>query len=122
MSTTYTADHTDALTAVADAGAPVAFTLAGQGAYDPATDTTAPGDDVVITGSAIEKKGSLIRYQALGLVIAKARTLFFVPTTLGDLPPLSAIVVWGGVSYVVKDVQPIAPNGDAIAATVVIAV
>jgi hypothetical protein len=121
MTTTYAADHTDALADVSASGASVTFTLTQQGVYDEATDTTPlPVADVLVTGSAIETKGSLFAYQALNLVAAKARTLFFVPTTYGEVPALDSLVDWGGVTYAVKNVRPIAPNGDAIAATVVV--
>lgn len=120
MTTSYAPDHASALADVKDAGIAVTFTLTGQGTYNPATDTTTPGPDVVVTGWAVEKKGSLFTYQALGLVVAKSRTLFFVPDTYGALPPLSAIVSWGGANYAVKNVAPIAPNAVAIGATIVV--
>jgi len=118
--TSYAADHASAYADVLAAGNAVTFTLAGQGVYDPATDTTTPGPDVVVTGAAIEKRGSLFTYQALSLIAANARTLFFVGTTYGDLPPLNSVVSWGGSTYTVKNVRPVSPSGDAIGATVVV--
>jgi hypothetical protein len=116
----YTAENAGAYADVSAAGAMVAFTLAGQGTYDPSTGVTTPAADLAVLGAAVEKKGSLFAYQALSLVAAKARTLFFVPTTYGELPPLDSVVSWGGVSYTVKNVAPIAPDGVAIAATVIV--
>lgn len=116
----YTTDHASALADVSDAGAAVTFTLTGQGTYNPATDTTTPGLDVTVDGSAVEVRGSLFHYQQLGLIATKARTLLFVPTTFNTAPLLDSVVVWGGESYTVKNVQLIAPNGDVIAARVVV--
>ena len=120
MSADYSSDHASASADTAAAGAAVTFTLSGQGTYDPPTDTTTPGADLVVTGSAVEVKGSLFKYQALGLEVAKARTLFFVPDTLGQAPSLDSLVLWGGETYAVKNVQPIAPAGDILAAHVVV--
>lgn len=119
----YAADYASALAAVREANPDlVAFTLAGQGTYDSTTDTTAAGDDLVVTGYAVEKKGALLTYEKLSLIAADARTLFFVGSNYGDLPPRGATVPWGGISYTVKYVEPVAPDGTAIGATVVIAV
>lgn len=113
--------HDRAKAALARNGVPVTFTLTGQGTYNPATDATTSAPDVIITGAAFQDEGDLDRYQVLGLIASRARRLFFVPDTLDQVPPLGSIVAWGGASFSVKDVDPLAPTGQAIAATVVVA-
>lgn len=121
MSADYSADHARAYADVLASGDVAVFTLAGQGTYDPSTDAeTGSTDDLVVSGVAIEKKGSLLTYQQLSLIAANARTLFFVGDNYGDVPPLNGLVTWGGSQYAVKHVAPIGPAGQAIAATVVI--
>lgn len=117
----YSVDHASTLLDVADAGAAVTFSYTTAGTYDPLTDTTSGAEAATVTGSAIESKSSPIRYQALGLVQSEAPTLFFVPDTYGEIPPLGATVTWGGIDYTVKDVDPLAPAGVAIAASIVVA-
>jgi len=121
MTGLYAADAASARADVGTAGASVTFTLAGQGTYDPLTDTTTPGADVVITGAAVRVKGNPIVYQRLSLIEGEAPTLFFTPDNYGDVPALDAVVTWGGIDYTVKSVDPIAPDGVAIAARVVVA-
>ena len=118
----YTQDAADALAAVADAGAAVTFTFTTPGTYDESTDTWSTPTTDTVTGSAIEIPGNPMTYQALSLVRSKAPSLFFAPDTYGDLPDAGYVVTWGGVAYTVKDVQPLQPDGMAIAATIVVAV
>jgi hypothetical protein len=116
----YTGDHAGALADVRAAGADVVFTHTVPGSYDPATDTS--GDPVIttLTGAAIRTKGDPVRYERLGLTQSEAPTLFFVPNTQGDLPEPGSLVTWATVGYAVRDVQPLAPDGIAIAANVVL--
>jgi len=116
----YQADHDSALADVTAAGSAATFILGNQGVSDPTTGRTVPSADISVPGFAIEKKGSLTQYQALGLEVAKAKTLFWVPTTYGALPALSSQIAWAGGTYIVKNVAPIAPDGVAIAATIVV--
>lgn len=109
---TYVSDHKGALADVKDAGAAVTFTLVTN-TYDAATDTST-SETSTVQGYAVRVNGDPKRYEALGLVEADAPTLLFVPTTFGEEPPLSARVTWGGVSYTVRDVAPLAPDGNSI--------
>lgn len=120
MPSPYAADSASALEDVRAAGANVEFTLAVN-TYDPATDATTPGAPIVVTGAAIRVKGNPLVYQRLSLIESEAPTLFVVPDVYGRFPPLTASVTWGGIGYTVKNVDPVAPDGVAIAARVVIA-
>lgn len=117
----YTEDHADALADVAEAGAAITFTLARPGVEDPATGTFGSGSVSIVTGQATDAgKDNLTRYLALNLVVAKARTLFFVPDTLGELPELDSSATWGDATYVVKDIKPYEPNGVALFAEIIV--
>lgn len=117
----YAADHADALASVADAGAAVTFTLESPGTYVEATDTFTPTTMTTCSGYAIEVAGNPETYDRLSLVLSSAPSLFFTPSTYGDLPRPGYGTIWNAKPYTVKDVLPLAPNGPAIAATVVIA-
>jgi hypothetical protein len=89
---------------------------------DPATGLPTPTTSTV-TGSAIQVRGDPDTYKRLELIRSQAPTLFFTPTTYGELPAPGDTVVWpatNGQTYTVRDVDPIAPDGVAIAARVVI--
>lgn len=116
----YATTHQRALAKVKAAGAIAVFTLTGQGALNDATDRVTPGTDVVVTGYAIEEKPNYAQYQALGLVVSKARTLFWVPVTFGDEPAMSSRIPWNGRTYAIKNVAPLAPGGKTISATIVV--
>lgn len=114
----YATDHSAALEQVGDAGASVTFTKTDT-TYTPASDTHSTETSTVV-GKAVRVKGRARTYEALGLVESRAPTLFFCPTTYGDEPDIGATVVWGGKTYTVRDVEPIAPDGTVIACRVVV--
>lgn len=116
----YATEHASALGQITDAGTAVTFTKVVPGEYDAATDTWTDDDDQTVSGYAIRVKGDPETYQSLGLVEHEAPTLLFAPTTYGDLPALGATVAWGGEAYTVKNVDPLAPDGTAIIARVVV--
>lgn len=102
------------------------FTRVTPGTYDPATNTTASPTTSTITGSAIQVRGNPQRYAALGLVLSTMPTLFFTPDTYPLAANGSAFVLpgdtvtWASQTYVVQDVEPIAPDGYVIAARIVV--
>lgn len=116
----YATQHTSALRTVTKKGAAVTFSHVTPGAYDEATDTYSSPTSVTVPGAAIQVEGQPDTYERLGLVQSSAPTLFFVPTTLGDLPLPGYAVTWAGSSCTVRDVDAIAPDGVAIAATIVV--
>lgn len=103
MTGKYAEDHASALADVSDAGSAVTFALGNSS----------------VSGSAIRVGGNSSRYLALGLELTQNPTLFFTPSTYGELPEAGYTVSWAGKTVTVKDVQPIAPDGVAIAARVI---
>lgn len=74
-----------------------------------------------VAGTFVQDNPSLQRYAELNLKPEQSVTGFFAPDTEGETPPLHASCAWGGKSYVVKFVDPVAPAGtNAAGATVVL--
>lgn len=73
-----------------------------------------------VVGTASRDDGDPERYALLSLVESKAATLIFVPDTAGEEPDLGSTVVFGGVTWTVKAVDPIAPRGVTVAASVIV--
>lgn len=103
-----------------DLKARVTFTSTTPGAYNEDTRAFAASVTTTVTGTASRDKGDPKRYQRLNLTPSEAPTLIFVPDTIGDEPELGMTVVFGGATYVVKDVDPIAPAGVSFASSVVV--
>jgi hypothetical protein len=120
MASQYAATHARALAAVATKGAPVTFTHTTHGAHTPSTDAFSAPSVVTVTGKAIEDEGDPEEYRALELIGQSPATLFFVPDTLGQLPPRQSAVSWAGSDRTVREVFPLRPDGTAIAARVVV--
>lgn len=118
--TAYATEHASALDQITEAGVAVTFTKIVPGEYDAEADTWTDADDQSVTGYAIRVKGDPETYRSLGLVEHEAPTLLFAPDTYGELPALGATVAFGGETYTVEDVDPVAPDGTAIIARVVV--
>lgn len=116
---TYAPEHEGALEDVREAGAHVTFE-ASAAEYDAETDTGGAVEVSSVSGFAFQTRGNPIRYQALGLIESSAPTLLFIPETYGELPVLGSSVTWAGAVHTVKSINPIAPDGTAIGAKVVI--
>lgn len=112
--------HVVAKMAAQKTGAAVTFTLQSPGTYTATTDTYASPSSSTVTGTAERVTGDPERYKALELIESEAPTLEFVPDTYGDVPPQGATVSFGGVTWTVRDVQPVAPDGSAVSARVVV--
>ena len=110
----YTADAAGALADVTAAGSAVTFTKITPGVYNAATDTWTDAVDLTVTGYAIEVGKNPLIYQALNLILSDAPTLLFTPTTYGAAPALGATVVWGGISFTVRSIVNLAPDGTVI--------
>lgn len=109
-----------ALADVSEAGSAVTFTFASPGTYDEATDRYSGASSTTVAGHAIRIDGDPKKYEALELTQAEAVTLLFTSTTYGQLPALGAEVTWNSVAYWVRDVEPLAPDGTAIRARIVV--
>ena len=101
-------------------GAAVAFRNANTGTYDPATDTTSVAAAATVTGRAMQIAGDPVLYEKLELIESSNPTLLFEPDTVGQLPALGSLVAWGAETYAVKNINPLAMNGTATAARIVV--
>jgi hypothetical protein len=104
----------------------VTFTRNSSGTYTASTGTWSGASTSSVTGSAIQVRGKELRYRELGLSLAHNHTLLFTPSAY----PLRAntdefvmpgdTVSWTGNTYVVKDVDPVAPDGYVIVARIIV--
>jgi len=102
------------------------FTRTSPGTYDPTTDTWTSPVTSTIDGSAIQVRGNPQRYAALGLILATMPTLLFTPVAYGlrafttEFVLPGDTVVWNGVTYTAKDIDPVAPDGLVIVARIIV--
>lgn len=115
----YATDHADALADVTDAGAAITWSITTPGTYDETTDTYTTPVTTSCAGSAIEVDGDPNEYRDLELIQSNPVTLFFTPTTYGDMPSLGMTGTWGGVARTVKKVRRLSPDGTAIGCWVI---
>jgi hypothetical protein len=112
-----------ALAAIAKKGAPVLFpgAIAGTaGHYDEATDTTTPGSAATdATLRAVQIEGDPDRFQALKLILSNPVTLLIAAKDASITPAPGMAMIWAGTKYTVRDVEPLAPDGNAIIWTVI---
>jgi hypothetical protein len=115
----YASDHAFALALIAAKGAPLTFTRTASG-YDASTDLVTP-TTTTLTGQGLQVRGGAIkRFRELGLVIEDARRILFAPTTLGDRPEVGDRLTWAGDVLTVRDVELVAPAGEALLAYVTV--
>lgn len=109
-----------ALATIAKSGAPVTFPGAGTaGTYDPLTDTWsggAAGTDVV--GRAVQIEGDVDRFATLKLVLNNPVTLMVAAAGLAVTPAIGMPFVWAGITYTIKDLEDVAPDGTPIIYTI----
>lgn len=110
----YDAEASSALADITDAGAAVTFSRGGGQVYDPATDTWSGGSSTPVTGQAIQVKGNPDRFAALSLVLVDPVTLVVAAYGFGISPRPGDTMLWAGVTYTIKDVEPTGPDGAAI--------
>lgn len=115
----YQPTHARALALVQRKGATVTLTRTAR-TYTATTDTLTSTTSTV-TGSAIRVPGNPNTYQALKLVEADPVTLLFAPSTYDTGPALGDTVTWDSKVLTVRDVQPIAPNGEILLSRMVVA-
>jgi len=90
--------------------------------YDESTGLATP-TETTITGAAMRIPGDPSRYAAGGWSLATMPTLMFVATTYGpEVVVAGDTVVWGGVTYTAKSVEPFAPDPWPIFSTIVVGV
>ncbi len=114
----YAPDHAGALADLAADGVAVTFTAHG-GTHSPSTGTVSAPTTTTVTGAAVQVTPDRRQFAALNLVEGRTVALLFAPTTFGSLPVLGASFSFGGETFTVRSVEPLAPAGTAIAATIV---
>ena len=121
---TYEIDHAGAFEAVSEAGASVTFTLTRPGTPVPLTGRYSDPSVTTVSGYAIRVKGEgEDQYAGYGggeMTQRNPLTLFFVPSTFGQVPPADSVVMWADDSHKVKKTRDVAPDGTAIASYVVL--
>ena len=117
MSSVYADDVAGAAADLAAAGAPVTITR-DTSDYNAATDSTVPSSTTSAT-SAVQRKSDWRKVQALGLTLSKTVTLLVAASGMAFDPQMGDTLTWNGVTYAVKDVQTLAPDGTAIVHTVI---
>lgn len=117
----YAADHAAALADLRAAGARVVFAAPTGRTHDPATGMLTGGAPGLVPGAAIRVRGNPTRYEALRLVESEAPTLLVALDDYSATVPLGAQVAFGQVTYTVRDVEPVAPDGTPIVLRVVVA-
>lgn len=127
MPGTYDATATRALGTITRKGAPVTFTFArGDGTYLADIDFESYAGPVSVFGYAIRDEttaapaGAPITREGGTLIETESPVLLFAPSTPGQLPAEGMLVAWGGHTYSVVSVDPIAPAGKAVIARVVV--
>ena len=115
----YESTHAGALRDIRKAGVAVTFTKATR-THDPLTGRSTVADSTV-AGSAMRVVGRPKVYESLKLVESQAPTLLFAASTYGEKPDIGMTVSWESQTFTVKDVNPVAPDGNAIISRVVIA-
>ncbi len=119
---TFTATQSRAHTQIAKYGAAVTFSYATAGTYTESTDVTTGSTTATIAAVVMRVRGNPKTYANLSLVESEAPTLLCAFDTYGDLPPLGATVVFGGLTYTVRDIGVTDPDGaGAIIARCVVA-
>lgn len=93
----------------------VTFTRHVAGTYNPETDTETGGSSTTIVGSAFAKMSGAEEIFGAGTIITESqRLLLFTPTTYGQYPVQGDTVVWEGLTWNVRKVKTLAPDGVAI--------
>ena len=115
----YSDTHAKASALLGRKGADLTFTRITQGSYNPETDaatistSTVVGKAVRVAASSADRE----KYAGLGLTETEVPVLFFGPTTYGEAPSVGDTC---GTKYTVRDVEIIAPDGNVIAARVLV--
>lgn len=114
MATKYASEAADALTDIQDAGAPVTFPSGSPPVYDAATDTWSADTRGTASSYALQVKSDPDRLAALGLVLANPVTLLVAASGLAVTPAPGMAMTWAGLTYTIKLVEAVAPDGTAI--------
>jgi len=111
-------DHIGALENITEAGRPVTFSEDVR-TYTPETGISSVSR-VTVAGQAIRVQGSRKQYEILKLSPRDTISLLFAATLFKTFPAMGMKVTWGNITYIVRFVSRIAPDGDTIISRVVI--
>ena len=115
----YTAKHASAHAKIKAAGAAITFSRDERTDYD-AEAGTSTITTTTVAGVAVRVRGNPKVYDILGLIESEAPTLLFAANTFMEVPELGMKGTWGGTKFTVRDINPLAPAGDVITATLVV--
>lgn len=120
MSEAYATEHADALEAISAAGDMVVVKDVGK-TYTAATDSSIDTSSY-ISGYAVEVPGDPERYQGLGLVEQRPRTLIFVGEfyLAERVPSVGDTIEWDGADWTIRAATPIRPDGTPIVTRLVV--
>ena len=116
---TYAPTHARAANLVSRKGASVTFTRLTSTISESTGLAGAPTSST-ISGSAVQAKEDPKRYERLSLVLGGKRTLFFTPSTYGDVVQAGDTATWAGQTVKVEGVENVAPDGTVIGSYVIV--
>lgn len=128
MASVYAQDRKDALAAIREAGAAVAFEYEVPGAYDDTTGREAAPTTQRASGFAVDvtaatrEQGNADRIAQLiagGMALVDPIELLVAAEGLTFAPQPTHRLTWAGKGYVVREAVPLAPDGIPITFTVV---
>ena len=115
---TYAGIRSTAASLIAAKGAAVTLSRVSAGTYDPTTNTATGGSTTDYAVVAVAKKGNALRdperFARLGLQRTASVTLLVAAQGLAITPQDGDRIGWGGVTYTVREVEPVAPDGAGI--------
>ncbi len=116
----YAPEAESALLMITEAGGIVSFPgTATSAVYDGATDTWSGSPSSDATGRAVQIDSDPDRFRALGLTLANSVTLLIAALNLSVTPRPGMYITWAGITYSIKDVEAVAPDGVPIMYTVI---
>lgn len=103
-----------AQSAFAQQGVDVEFAREDIGNHDPLTATFTPLSDAHMTGRAVSKIGDPEVYETLGIKRRDAITLLFWPDSQEDVIRAGDSVEWREHVYIVREAEPVGPDGQPV--------
>lgn len=116
----FDAEHASALADILANGQAVTFTFVVEG-YDETAGRSQTGASSSVSGGLLRVKGKPLVYASLDLQQLENVTGLFCPNTYGDAPKLGSLVSLDtGAPFILKSIDPLAPDGKNIFATVIV--
>ena len=103
------------LAAITKKGAVVTFPgTASPGTYNPTADSWSGAGNTDAIGRAVQVDGDPDRFAALNLVLSNPVTLLIAARGLSVTPRPGMSMTWANVTYTIKDVETVGPDGTPI--------